>query len=147
MSWKRYLTFLEVPVFVLLFTALDIIHNLSEDQQKCYYCQYRMILHKSAKKAKFFLFFHVYFLLYLIAHTPCNNAKRGAKAMVNTRATTLMIADSSLLSLNVLIADQEMLKSAIPQINIIIVSFILFLFVLKSVDLLSTLNLMFCLVP
>ena len=46
--------------------------------------------------------------------------------MVNTRATTLMIADSSLLSLNVLIAVQEMLKSAIPQINIIIVSFILF---------------------
>lgn len=46
--------------------------------------------------------------------------------MVNTRATTLMIADSSLLSLNVLIADQEMLKSAIPQINIIVVSFILF---------------------
>ena len=75
--------------------------------------------------------------------------------MVNTRATTLMIADSSLLSLNVLIADQEMLKSAIPQINIIVVSFILFVHfvfpssenvVLKSVDLLSTLNLMFCLV-
>jgi hypothetical protein len=49
-----------------------------------------------------------------------------------------------------------MLKSAIPQINIIIVSFILFVrfvfpssenVVLKSVDLLSTLNLMFCLVP
>jgi len=63
----------------------------------------------------------------LIAHTPCNKAKRGAKAIVNTRATTLMIADSSLLSLNVLIADQEMLKSAIPQINIIVVSFIVVL--------------------
>ena len=86
-------------------------------------------LHKDLKYSlqnPVFTFFSSMFVLYLIAHIPCNNANKGAKAIVNTRATTLMIADSSLLSLNVLIADQEMLKSAIPQINIIVVSFILF---------------------
>ena len=86
-------------------------------------------LHKDLKYSlqnPVFTFFSSMFVLYLIAHTPCNNANKGAKAIVNTRATTLIIADSSLLSLNVLIADQEMLKSAIPQINIIVVSFILF---------------------
>ena len=87
-------------------------------------------LHKDLKYSlqnPVFTFFSSIFVLYLIAHTPCNNANKGAKAMVNTRATTLMIADSSLLSLNVLIADQEMLKSAIPQINIKIFSFIVVL--------------------
>ena len=86
-------------------------------------------LHKDLKYSlqnPVFTFFSSMFVLYLIAHTPCNNAKRGAKAMVHIRDTTFMIADSLLLSLNVLIADQEMLKSAIPQINIIVVSFILF---------------------